>query len=230
MSVAVLGGGSNTIVPDEGYDGLVIHMAIDALEFDGGASSTRARAFPGNESSTAPSSRVGPASSASRAFQVPPAQRQFRTWAHTARRCRGHRRASASSPRHARLRGARAPEDLRLRLSRQPVQADPDAFIVSGGALCPPPWRGGDGSLRGAQAHVVGASLAAIRGAVLDLRRRKSMVIEPDDPESPKRRLVLPQSDRTRSRSRAGRRTGGPRRSSSPRLTTFLATQRRSAK
>ncbi|MGB5349257.1 MAG: FAD-binding protein [Polyangiales bacterium] len=33
MPSAILAGGSNLIVPDEGYEGLVVQMAIDALDF-----------------------------------------------------------------------------------------------------------------------------------------------------------------------------------------------------
>ncbi len=36
VSCAILGGGSNLIVPDEGYDGLVIQIGIDRLAFEAG--------------------------------------------------------------------------------------------------------------------------------------------------------------------------------------------------
>ena len=65
MAAAVLGGGSNLIVPDEGYDGLVIHMGIDNLEFgNAGHSGPRVQACPGKPSSAARCRATGPASSA----------------------------------------------------------------------------------------------------------------------------------------------------------------------
>jgi UDP-N-acetylmuramate dehydrogenase len=35
VPIAILGGGSNTLVPDSGFEGLVISIAIDGLEFEG---------------------------------------------------------------------------------------------------------------------------------------------------------------------------------------------------
>ena len=157
-----------------------------------GAAARGGRREPGTRWWSAPWRRGSPASSACRASRARRARRRSRTSAPTARRWR---RRSWRWRRWSRDGGARAAlrrRRVRLRLPRQRLQGrrarplgDPGGDLpagaggAAGGALrragAPP------GGRDGRRADV---DLARVRAAVLALRRRKGMVLDPDDPDT----------------------------------------------
>ena len=180
---AVLGGGSNLIVPDEGYDGLVIHMAIGDLELrDGG----RVHAGAGVPWETVVDNAVSrgwaglecltgiPGSTGATPIQNVGAYGQ--EVAEVIERVHVLRRDTLR-------REALAPEDCGFGYRDSVFKREPERFIVTAVDFALRP--AGPPTVRYAElaTHVPpGASLRQIRSAVLDLRRRKSMVLDPNDP------------------------------------------------
>ena len=127
MPVHILGGGSNVVFADEGFDGLVIHVDIGG---DHAARRPRievrfesAPASRGIRLSRPPLPAGAPGSSACPAFRARPAARRCRTSAHTGRMCRRVITGVEAVNRdtlgveHLDERG------VRVRLSHQPLQA-----------------------------------------------------------------------------------------------------------
>lgn len=183
VRTAVLGGGSNLIVPDAGYDGLVIQMGIAALDLyeDG-----RARVGAGVPWETVVDAAVSrgwagvecltgiPGSTGATPIQNVGAYGQeiaeVIDCVHVVRR---------DSLQSEVLAAAECGFSYRDSLFRR----RPERFIVTAVELVLRP--GGRATIRYAELeqHLGhGASLDQVRDAVLDLRRRKSMVIDPSDP------------------------------------------------
>lgn len=183
MPSAILAGGSNLIVPDEGYEGLVVQMAIDALDFREGGT-VRAGAgvawekvvdgavarrwagleclagIPGSTGAT-PIQNVG-------AYGVEVAE--------VIARVRVLRRNSFAFD-------ELAPEDCGFGYRDSLFKQQPDRFVVSAVDFALRP--DGPGTVRYAELEKnlgPDATLADIRLAVRALRRHKSMLIEPGDP------------------------------------------------
>jgi len=180
---AILAGGSNLIVPDEGYEGLVIQMAIAELDFRrGGIVSAGAgvawekvvegavargwagveclSGIPGSTGAT-PIQNVG-------AYGVEVAE--------VIARVRVLRRDTL-------VFDELAPEDCGFGYRDSLFKRDPDRFVVAAVEFALRP--NGPGTVRYAELQknlVPGAKLAEIRRTVRALRRQKSMLIEPDDP------------------------------------------------
>jgi len=183
ISTAVLGGGSNLIVPDEGYDGLVIHMGITNVEFlDGGEVKAGAgvpwetvvdgalsrgwagleclTGIPGSTGAT-PIQNVG--AYGQEVAEVIAAVRVLRRGAMTFEEL--------------------GPEECAFGYRDSWFKREPDRFIVCAVRFALRP--NGAGTVRYAELEKsvrADATLSDIRRAVLDLRRRKSMVIDPADP------------------------------------------------
>ncbi len=180
---SILGGGSNLIVPDEGYSGLVIQMAIGEVDFkDGGRVEVGAgvpwevvvdgavtrdwagleclTGIPGSTGAT-PIQNVG-------AYGQEVSQVIERVLVVD----RGSLEAEELGPKAC---------EFGYRDSM--FKREPERYVVLGVHFVLHP--GGPGTVRYAELekHVSrSASLGEIRNAVLDLRRNKSMVIDPDDP------------------------------------------------
>ncbi len=179
---AILAGGSNLIVPDEGYDGLVIQMAITELDFrddgtvragagvawenvvDGAVARGWAgleclSGIPGSTGAT-PIQNVG-------AYGVEVAE--------VIGRVRVLRRDTLAFD-------ELGPEDCGFGYRDSLFKRNPDRFVVSAVDFALRP--NGPGTVRYAELEknvVPGATLAEIRRTVRALRRKKSMLIEPDD-------------------------------------------------
>ena len=183
VSSAILGGGSNLIVPDEGYDGLVIQMGIAHVDFRNGGSVAAGAGAPWETVVDGAVSRgwagleclTGiPGSAGATPIQNVGAYGQEVAEAITA--VRVLRRDTLCFE-------ELASEDCAFGYRNSLFKREPDSFIVCavGFALRPD----GPGSVRYAELErAIGAdaTLRDIRRTVLDLRRRKSMVIDPDDP------------------------------------------------
>jgi UDP-N-acetylmuramate dehydrogenase len=182
MSAVILGGGSNLIVPDEGYDGLVIHMGIGNLEFlDGGAVNAGAgvpwetvvdgavsRGWAGLECLTGIPGSTG----------ATPIQNVGAYGQEVAEAIAGVRVLRRDALTFEDL----AHEDCAFGYRESLFKREPDRFIVCAVRFALRP--DGAGTVRYAElAKSVGAdaTLSDIRGTVLDLRRRKSMVLDSDD-------------------------------------------------
>ncbi|MDH3653686.1 MAG: UDP-N-acetylmuramate dehydrogenase [Myxococcales bacterium] len=183
VPAAILAGGSNLIVPDEGYEGLVIQMALAELDFRrGGTVSAGAgvawekvvdgavargwagleclSGIPGSTGAT-PIQNVG-------AYGVEVAE--------VIARVRVLRRDTFAFD-------ELVPEDCGFGYRDSVFKRDPDRFVVSSVDFALRP--NGPGAVRYAELEkniVPDATLAEIRSTVRTLRRRKSMLIEPDDP------------------------------------------------
>jgi len=180
---AILAGGSNLIVPDEGYEGLVIQMAIAELDFRGGGTVSSgagvawekvvegavARGWAGLEclsgipgsTGATPIQNVG-------AYGVEVAE--------VIARVRVLRRDTLAFD-------ELAPEDCGFGYRDSLFKREPGRFIVSAVDFALRP--NGPGTVRYAELKKntgPDATLAEIRRTVRDLRRRKSMLIEPGDP------------------------------------------------
>jgi UDP-N-acetylmuramate dehydrogenase len=183
ISSAILGGGSNLIVPDEGYDGLVIHMGIANVDFRNGGSVDAGAGVPWEAVVEGAVSRgwagleclTGiPGSAGATPIQNVGAYGQ--EVAEVIESVRVLRRDTLSFE-------ELAPEDCAFGYRDSLFKREPDRFIVCavGFALRPD----APGSVRYAELQrSIGAdaTLSDIRRTVLDLRRRKSMVLDPDDP------------------------------------------------
>jgi UDP-N-acetylmuramate dehydrogenase len=183
VPVAVLGGGSNLIVPDEGYEGLVVHIAIGDIAFhaDGrvevGAGvpwevvvdGAVTRGWAGLECLTGI-----PGSTGATAIQNVGAYGQ--DVAEVIESVVAIRRDTLELE-------ELTPTACDFGYRDSMFKRHPDRYIVSGVRFALRP--DGPGTVRYTELEervVPGASLSEIRNAILDLRRKKSMVIDPDDP------------------------------------------------
>lgn len=183
LPTAVLGGGSNLIVPDHGYRGLVIHMAIDDLELLGDGSLHAGAGVPWervvDRSVAAGWAGVEcltgiPGSTGATPIQNVGAYGQ--EVSETIDRVRAVDRARLEP-----LEMLATECDFSYRDSC--FKREPDRFVVTAVHFKLRP--GGAPSVRYAELEEEvhpGASLEQVRAAVLELRRRKSMVIDLDDP------------------------------------------------
>jgi UDP-N-acetylmuramate dehydrogenase len=183
LPAAILGGGSNLIVADEGYDGVVIQMALAELEFgadgtvDAGAGvpwetvvdGAVARDWAGLECLTGIPGSTG----------ATPIQNVGAYGQDVAEVLAGVRILRRDTLTFEELR----PQDCAFGYRDSLFKHEPDRFIVSRVRFALRPH--GAATIRyGELAASVGAdaTLADVRRAVLDLRRRKSMVLDPNDP------------------------------------------------
>lgn len=183
LSSAILGGGSNLIVPDAGYQGLVIQMAIDTLDFrEGGTVSAGAgvpwesvvdgavaRSWAGLECLTGIPGSTG----------ATPIQNVGAYGAEVSEVIAQVRVLRRDTLAFEEL----APVDCGFGYRDSSFKREPGRFVVSAVDFALRP--NGPGTVRYAElAKNIGpdATLAEIRQAVLQLRRYKSMLIEPDDP------------------------------------------------
>lgn len=183
IRVAILAGGSNIIVPDEGYPGLVVHMSIGGLELDDAGfarvgAGTRwedvveaavARGLAGIECLTGI-----PGSTGATPIQNVGAY--------------GQEVSSVIDSVRAIDRVTLSPSELSAAdcgfgYRDSTFKREPECLVVTEVRFRMRP--GGAPTVRYAELerHVEpGASLDAVRNTVLELRRRKSMVLDPDDP------------------------------------------------
>jgi UDP-N-acetylmuramate dehydrogenase len=183
VSVAILGGGSNLLVPDEGYDGLVIEMAIGDVEFgDGGLVAAGAgtpwdtvvdgavsRGWAGLECLSGIPGSTG----------ATPIQNVGAYGQEVAEVVEGVRVLRRDTLTFEEL----GPEGCAFGYRDSVFKREPDRFIVSAVRFSLRPR--GAGTIRYAELEKstgTDATLREIRRAVLDLRRRKSMVLDPGDP------------------------------------------------
>jgi len=183
ISVAILGGGSNLIVPDEGYSGLIIHMRIADIEFRKGGTVHAAAGVPWETVVEGAVSRQWaglecltgiPGSTGATPIQNVGAYGQ--EVAEVVESVRVLRRDTFELE-------ELGPEDCSFGYRDSLFKREPDRFIVCAVRFALRP--NGRGTIRYAELQRsigAGATLGEIRRTVLDLRRRKSMVIDPDDP------------------------------------------------
>jgi UDP-N-acetylmuramate dehydrogenase len=182
IRASVLGGGSNLIVPDAGYDGLVIQVAIADLDFRGGVvdagagvpwedvvEGAVARGWAGVECLTGI-----PGSTGATPIQNVGAYGQEVAEVLASVRVLRRDTLELEELDHA---------DCGFAYRDSLFKREPERFVVSGVRFSLRP--DGAGAIRYAELAAEvdsGAPLAEIRSAVLRLRRRKSMVIDPEDP------------------------------------------------
>jgi len=183
MPSAILGGGSNLIVPDEGYDGLVIHMGIANVEFGIGGTVDAGAGVPWETVVDGAVSRdwagleclTGiPGSTGATPIQNVGAYGQ--EVAEVVASVRVLRRDTLTFE-------ELGPQDCAFGYRDSLFKREPGRFIVSGVRFALRPH--GAATVRYAELGSIidaDATLADVRRTVLDLRRRKSMVIDPDDP------------------------------------------------
>jgi UDP-N-acetylmuramate dehydrogenase len=183
ISAAILGGGSNLIVPDEGYDGLVIHMGISKVEFGNGGTVTAGAGVPWETVVDGAVLRdwagleclAGiPGSTGATPIQNVGAYGQEVAAAIAS--VRVLRRDTLAFE-------ERGPEDCAFGYRDSLFKRAPHRFVVCAVRFALRP--NGAGTVRYPElAKSIGAdaTLSDIRRTVLDLRRRKSMVLDPDDP------------------------------------------------
>jgi UDP-N-acetylmuramate dehydrogenase len=180
---AILGGGSNLIVPDEGYDGLVIHMGIAKVEFGNGGTVAAGAGLPWETVVDGAVARgwagleclAGiPGSTGATPIQNVGAYGQ--EVAEVIAGVRVLRRDTLAFE-------ERGPEDCAFGYRDSLFKREPNRFVICAVRFALRP--NGAGTLHYAElAKHIGAdpTLSEIRRTVLDLRRRKSMVLDPDDP------------------------------------------------
>lgn len=180
---AILSGGSNLIVPDAGYDGLVIHMRIADIEFRSGGMVNAGAGVPWEALVEGAVSRgwagVECLSGIPGSTGATPIQNVGAYGQDVAEVIAGVRVLRRDTLTFEEL----APEDCAFGYRDSLFKREPDRFIVS--AVCFALRPNGLGTARHTELDErVGAdaTLVDIRRTVLDLRRRKSMVIDPDDP------------------------------------------------
>ncbi|MEM8607537.1 MAG: UDP-N-acetylmuramate dehydrogenase [Myxococcota bacterium] len=182
-SVAIMGGGSNLVVPDSGFDGLVVHMGLSDIAFDddgtvavgagvpwelvvdgavtrGWAGLECLTGIPGSTGAT-PIQNVG-------AYGQEVAEVLDEVIALNRRTLELERMTAT---------------DCAFGYRDSVFKREPDRYVVCGVRFRLRP--GGAPTVRyGELVRAVPSSpsLGDVRSAVLDLRRRKSMVIDPDDP------------------------------------------------
>ena len=190
LPLAVLGGGSNVVVSDAGFDGLVVRMAIRGTAFredgtvyaaagepwDAFVEATVARGWAGLECLAGIPGSVG-------ATPIQNVGAYGQEVAETIREVRVLDRATRAI---VTLSAAKCAFGYRDSLFRR----NPDAYVVLGATFALRP--GGAPSMRyrelsDALAAVPNPSLATVSATVRALRRKKSMVI---DPAAPNRRSV----------------------------------------
>jgi len=183
LPMVILAGGSNVIVPDEGYDGLVIHMEIGGIELEevgvvqagagvpweavvdeavsrGWAGLECLTGIPGSTGAT-PIQNVG-----AYGQEVSEVIERVRVL-----------------DRHTLSFESLAPADCAFAYRSSLFKRSPERFIVCAVRFRLRPH--GVGTIRYAElerALPAKASLSEIRSTVLALRRRKSMVLDPEDP------------------------------------------------
>jgi UDP-N-acetylmuramate dehydrogenase len=182
VSVAVLGGGSNTIVPDAGYPGLVIHMGIDALELEGEGVVRVGAGVPWER--VVDAAVVADWAGVECLTGIPGS-----TGATPIQNVGAYGQEVSEVIESVRVVDRKSLEALELTKDQCDFEyrdslfkRTPKRYIVTQVRFALRP--GGAATIRYAELmrHVdKGASLALVRGAVLELRRRKSMVIEPED-------------------------------------------------
>lgn len=180
---AILAGGSNLIVPDEGYDGLVIQMAIAELDFRVGGTVSAgagvawetvvegavARDWAGLECLSGIPGSTG----------ATPIQNVGAYGVEVAEVIAGVRVLRRDSLVFDEL----APKDCGFGYRDSLFKQDPNRFVVTAVEFALRP--NGPGAIRYAELEKnvpPGANLAEIRRTVRALRRQKSMLVEPDDP------------------------------------------------
>ncbi|MBW2626078.1 MAG: UDP-N-acetylmuramate dehydrogenase [Deltaproteobacteria bacterium] len=183
ISSSILGGGSNLIVPDEGYDGLVIHMRIADIEFRNGGTVDAGAGVPWETVVDGAVSRAWagleclsgiPGSTGATPIQNVGAYGQEVADAIAA--VRVLRRDTLTFE-------ELGPEDCTFGYRNSLFKREPDRFIVTAVRFALRP--NAPGTIRYGELHKsigADATLADVRRAVLHLRRRKSMLIDPDDP------------------------------------------------
>jgi UDP-N-acetylmuramate dehydrogenase len=183
LSSVVLGGGSNVIVPDGGYDGLLIHMRIATAEFRNGGTVDAGAGVPWETVVDGAVSRgwagleclTGiPGSTGATPIQNVGAYGQ--EVAEVIASVRVLRRDTLAFE-------ELGSEDCAFGYRDSRFKREPDRFIVCAVRFALRP--DGPGTVRYAELErSIGGdpTLSQIRHTVLDLRRRKSMVIDPDDP------------------------------------------------
>lgn len=183
IEAAILGGGSNLIVPDEGYDGLVVQMALPELAFrDGGlveagagvsweslVDGAVARDWAGVECLTGIPGSTG----------ATPIQNVGAYGQEVAEVIASVRALRRDTLEFEELDAA----DCGFGYRDSRFKREPDRFVVCAVRFALRP--GAPGSVRYAELEKSvpkEASLGQIRDSVLELRRRKSMVLDPNDP------------------------------------------------
>ncbi len=183
MPSAILAGGSNLIVPDRGYEGLVIQMAIGELGFSEGGMVVAGAGVPWEHVVDGAVARnwaglecLAGIPGSSGATPIQNVGAYGAEVAEVIARVRVLRRDSLTFD-------ELAPESCGFAYRDSLFKREPDRFVVSAVRFALRP--NGVGSIRYAELErSIGpnASLAEIQRAVLALRRHKSMLIDPDDP------------------------------------------------
>lgn len=183
LACAILGGGSNLIVPDEGYDGLVIQMAIGTLEVHGGGNLVAGAGVPWEAVVEAAVSRdlagLECLSGIPGSTGATPIQNVGAYGQEVSEVIEAVRVLQRSDLSFAEL----AAKDCDFSYRDSLFKREPERFIVT--AVRFALRSGAPSTARYAELtrHVAAdASLADVRRAVLELRRRKSMLLDPDDP------------------------------------------------
>jgi UDP-N-acetylmuramate dehydrogenase len=183
IPLAILGGGSNLIVPDEGYEGLVIHMGIGDIEFRNGGivdvgagvpwetvvDGAVSRGWAGLECLTGIPGSTG-------ATPIQNVGAYGQEVAEVIERVRVLHRDTLEVE-------ELGPRDCAFGYRDSLFKGVPERFVVCAVSFVLRP--GGPATIRYSELAknvAPDASLASVRSAVLELRRGKSMVLEPDDP------------------------------------------------
>lgn len=180
---AILGGGSNLIVPDDGYRGLIIQIAITDLDFNGAG---MVNAGAGVSWDSVVNGAVGrnwagleclagiPGSTGATPIQNVGAYGQ--EVAEVIARVRVLRRDTLACE-------ELDPKDCGFDYRDSLFKREPERYVVSAVSFMLRP--NGAGAVRHAELEKsvgLDPTLGEIRRTVLELRRRKSMVLDPDDP------------------------------------------------
>jgi UDP-N-acetylmuramate dehydrogenase len=189
LPVLILGGGSNVVIADAGFDGLVVHIATRGRRFDGATltaaagepwdelvAETVARGLAGLECLSGIPGLVG----------ATPIQNVGAYGQEVAETIRNVRALERITGRVVEL----APGDCAFSYRDSAFKRDPDRFVVldvtfalrAGGAPALRYRELADALAARGQASTAPPTLADARAAVLALRRRKSMLVVADDP------------------------------------------------
>jgi len=184
LPARVLGGGSNLVIADGDFEGLVIEMAQQGVRVEGGRVSAAAgerwddlvaltvqRELAGLECLSGIPGRVG-------ATPIQNVGAYGHEISHTLRMVRVLDRATLQEQ-------TLAPDDCELSYRNSRFKREPDRFVVLEVSFELEP--GGAPSIRYAElqravAELERPDIAAARRLVIELRRGKSMVLEPDNP------------------------------------------------
>jgi UDP-N-acetylmuramate dehydrogenase len=180
---AILAGGSNVIVPDEGYDGLVIHMEIGGVELRGQGVMEAGAGVPWDTVVDAAISHdwagIECLAGIPGTTGATPIQNVGAYGQEVAEVIEGVRVLDRQSLSFERL----PPQDCGFEYRSSRFKKSPGRFVVCQVRFRLSPH--GPPAMRYAELQKAvpqDASLRQIRNAVLALRRRKSMVLDPDDP------------------------------------------------